>query len=146
MTLKLFDLTGRVALVTGSSAGLGRAIARGLAEAGATVAVNGRDPDRLARAVEELRADGHAAHGYRFDVTSEQAVLDAVARIEAEVGPIDILVNNAGIQRRAPLTEVSLEIWEDVLTHNLTSVFLVGRTVARAWWRAVAARSSTSPR
>ncbi len=131
MSISLFDLTGRVALVTGSSAGLGQAIARGLAEAGAAVVVNGRDPDRLAGAAEALRADGLKAHPYGFDVTSESAVADAVERIEAEVGPIDILVSNAGIQRRGPLVEMSQETWEEVVRTNLTSVFLVGRTVAR---------------
>lgn len=131
MSTSLFDLNDRVALVTGSSAGLGQAIARGLAEAGATVIVNGRDPDRLASAADALLADGLKAHAYRFDVTSEAAVVDAVERMEREVGPIDILVSNAGIQRRGPLTEISQETWEEVVRTNLTSVFLVGRTVAR---------------
>jgi len=129
--MSLFDLTGRVALVTGSTAGLGRAMARGLAEAGATVAVNGRDAARLKQVVTELRADGLQAGGFRFDVTSEAAVEAAVAEIEAEFGRIDILVNNAGIQRRAPLTELSAEVWDEVIRHNLTSLFLVGRAVAR---------------
>jgi gluconate 5-dehydrogenase len=131
MSTSLFDLSGRVALVTGSSAGLGQAIARGLAEAGAAVIVNGRDPDRLARVADAFRADGLNAHPYGFDVTSESAVIGAVQRIESEVGPIEILVSNAGIQRRAPLTDVSQEVWEEVVRTNLTSVFLVGRTVAR---------------
>lgn len=131
MSTALFDLSGRVALVTGSSAGLGQAIARGLAEAGATVVVNGRDPDRLASAVDALRADGLKADAYGFDVTSEEAVVDAVGRIEAELGPIEVLVSNAGIQRRGPLTEISQAVWDEVVRTNLTSVFLVGRTVAR---------------
>jgi gluconate 5-dehydrogenase len=78
-----------------------------------------------------MRAGGLQAHGFRFDVTSESAVEAGVAAIEAELGGIDILVNNAGIQRRAPLLEVSTEIWDEVLRHNLTSLFLVGRAVAR---------------
>ncbi len=131
MSISIFDLSGRVALVTGSTSGLGRAMAGGLAEAGATIVVNGRDEGRLASAVEGLRSAGLRAHGRRFDVTSEAEVDAAVERIEAEVGPIDILVNNAGIQRRAPLAEMPTEVWEDVLLHNLTSVFLVGRAVAR---------------
>lgn len=131
MSSSLFDLTGRIALVTGSTAGLGSAIARGLAEAGARVIVNGRDAPRLHAAVERLQAAGLAAHGFRFDVTSEAEVNDAVERIERQVGPIDILVNNAGIQRRAPIVEMNLAIWEEVVTGNLTSVFLVGRAVAR---------------
>jgi gluconate 5-dehydrogenase len=131
MTHALFDLTGKVALVTGSSSGLGRSIARGIGEAGATVVVNGRRADRLKQTVAEFRAAGLDAHAWRFDVTSEPAVTEAVAAIEAEVGPIGILVNNAGIQRRAPLVDMPAETWDEVLAHNLTSVFIVGRTVAR---------------
>jgi gluconate 5-dehydrogenase len=131
MSTSLFDLGGRVALVTGSTAGLGNAIARGLAEAGATIVINGRNAERLQGTLEAFRSEGMRAHGYRFDVTSESEVEDAVAAIEREVGPIDILVNNAGIQRRAPIVEMSVETWEEVLTGNLTSVFLVGRAVAK---------------
>jgi len=131
MSTTLFDLTGKLALVSGSTSGLGKAIALGLAEAGAAIIVNGRNADRLAATVEAFREKGLTAHGYRFDVASEDQVNDAVARIESEVGPIDILVNNAGIQRRAPLIEMSLATWEEVLTHDLTSVFLVGKAVAR---------------
>jgi gluconate 5-dehydrogenase len=131
MSASLFDLSGKIALVTGSTSGLGREIARGLAEAGATLILNGRNAERLKSAVEALRSRDLSAHGFGFDVTSERAVTDAVARIEAEVGPIDILVNNAGIQRRAPLVDMPLETWNEVLTHNLTSAFLVGRAVAR---------------
>jgi gluconate 5-dehydrogenase len=131
MSRALFDLAGQVALVTGSSAGLGRAMARGLAEAGATIVLNGRDAGRLAETLAAFRADGLAAHAIGFDVTDEPAVLAAVERIEAEIGPIGILVNNAGIQRRAPLTEMPLETFEEVIRHNLTSVFVVGRAVAR---------------
>ena len=131
MNTPLFDLSGRVALVTGSSAGLGREIARGLAEAGATIVLNGRDEARLAAAHETLRSAGASAHALAFDVTKEAAVLEAVARIERDIGAIDILVNNAGIQRRAPLIEVEEAVWEEVLRANLTSLFLVGRAVAR---------------
>jgi len=130
MSTSLFGLDGRIALITGSSAGLGRAIARGLAEAGAAVVLNGRDAGRLDEAVAAFRAKGLAAHGCRFDVTQESEVNDAVARIESEFGPIDILVNNAGIQRRAPLLEMSEAVFEEVLKTNLTSVFLVGKAVA----------------
>jgi gluconate 5-dehydrogenase len=131
MSTSLFDLTGRTALVTGSSTGLGRAIARGLAEAGAAVALNGRDAGRLDATVEAFRTAGLTAHGYRFDVTSEREVNDAVARIESEAGPLDILVNNAGIQRRAPILEMSAATWNEVIAANLTSVFLVGKAVAK---------------
>jgi gluconate 5-dehydrogenase len=131
MTASLFDLGGRVALVTGSTSGLGREIARGLADAGATVVLNGRDPARLAAALEELREAGLKVHARRFDVTRESDVLEAVAGIEGDVGPIDILVNNAGIQRRGPLLDVSEAVWDEVMRANLTSLFLVGRAVAR---------------
>lgn len=131
MSISLFDLSGQVALVTGSTSGLGREIARGLAEAGATVVVNGRNPERLEEAVGALRAAGHVVHGCRFDVTSAGEIERAIASIEADIGPIGILFNNAGIQKRAPLIEFAEETWDEVLAHNLTSVFLVGRTVAR---------------
>jgi gluconate 5-dehydrogenase len=131
MSTSLFDLTGKVALVTGSSTGLGRAIARGLGEAGATVVINGRNEQRLSDCLQDFRAAGLKAQAVAFDVISEPAAEEAVTRIEAEVGPIDILVNNAGIQRRAPLTEMPAATWEEVIRNNLTSVFLVGRTVAR---------------
>ena len=129
--MTLFDLSGRTALVTGSTSGLGRAIARGLAEAGATIVINGRNEERLASTLGEFRAAGLDAHSRKFDVTSEAAVNEAVAAIEAEIGPIDILVNNAGIQRRMPLTDFPLEDWDEVIRTNLTSLFLVGRAVAR---------------
>src|SRR5882724_8208934 len=94
----LFDLTGRTALITGSSRGLGRAIAEGLAEAGATVVLNGADAGRLAAASAALRAAGHTVHEARFDVTNEAEILAAFAELDAEGVAIDILVNNAGIQ------------------------------------------------
>ena len=131
MSTSLFDLTGKIALVTGSTSGLGRAMAGGLAEAGATVVINGRRRERLDATVAELKARGLKAVGYAFDVTSESAIEDAVARIESEVGPIDILISNAGIQRRAPLLEMSEAVFEEVLKHNLTSVFLVGKAVGK---------------
>lgn len=132
MTGNPFELTGRVALVTGSSRGIGRALAEGLAEAGATVVLNGVDPRRLESARAELAArHGDRIHAVAFDVTDEDAVEEAVARIEREAGPLEVLVNNAGIQHREPLLEVSREDWERVLRTDLTSAFLVGRAVAR---------------
>ncbi|MBI5767184.1 MAG: SDR family oxidoreductase [Verrucomicrobia bacterium] len=128
----LFDLTGRTALVTGSSQGLGLAMARGLAQAGAAIVLNGRDGKKLATTAEALRVEiarsrvGTAA----FDVTDGAAVAAAVEKIEAEFAPIDILVNNAGIQRRAPLAEMTEAQWREVLDTNLTSAFLVARAVA----------------
>jgi gluconate 5-dehydrogenase len=128
-----FDLTGRRALVTGSSRGIGLALARGLVDAGATVVLHGRDETALAEAVRSLVDGGAEAarvHAVAFDVTDEQAVLAGVAAAEAAAGPLDVLVNNAGMQHRAPLLEFPLERWRQVLDANLTSAFLVGRAVA----------------
>lgn len=127
----LFDLTGRVALVTGSSRGIGYTLARGLAAHGATVVLNARRDDVLDAAVETLRGDGLDVHGRRFDVTDPAAIEAAIDDIERTVGPIGILVNNAGIQQRAPLHEFPIDGWQRILDTNLTSVFLVGAAVAR---------------
>jgi gluconate 5-dehydrogenase len=132
MTSTLFDVAGRIALVTGSSRGIGRALAEGLLGAGATVVLNGRDGDTL----EHTRALLHAHHGDRvhaevFDVTRSEAVRDGVARVERTVGALDILVNNAGTQRRGAFTEFSDEDWHTLLNSNVTSAFLVGREVGR---------------
>jgi len=129
--LKSFDLTGRTALVTGSSAGIGYALARGLADAGARVVLNGRNAQKLERAADRLRAEGAVVHTAAFDVTDSAAVVEGVAGIEAGVGPIDILVNNAGMQRRAPLEQFEEAHWHELMKTNVFSVFLVGQTVAR---------------
>jgi gluconate 5-dehydrogenase len=128
-----FDLSGRVALVTGSSRGIGSAIADGLARSGAAVILNGRDESRLADALESAcrRIPSAAWSSCAFDVTDEAAINKAVAHCESAVGPIDILVNNAGMQLRTPLTDISLENWRSVIDTDLTSAFLVGRTAAR---------------
>lgn len=129
----LFDLTGRVALVTGSSRGIGNALARGLADAGATVVLNGINPDRLKAAEAALAADFAPGriHSCAFDVTSDVEAARGVAWVEENVGPLDILVNNAGIQHRVPMLELDVKDWERVLTTDLTSAFLVGREAAR---------------
>ena len=129
--LKSFDLSGRIALVTGSSSGIGYALARGLAGAGATVVLNGRDAGKLERVATDLRAQGAVVHVAAFDVTSGDAVAAAIDRIEHEVGAIDILVNNAGMQRRAPLDQFSESQWHELMRTNVDSVFLVGQAVAR---------------
>ncbi|NYH25910.1 gluconate 5-dehydrogenase [Paraburkholderia bryophila] len=129
--LKMFDLSGRRALVTGSSTGIGFALAKGLAGAGAEVILNGRSESRLAEAVNRLRDDGATVHAASFDVTSADEVEKAIARIEGEIGAIDILVNNAGMQRRAPLEQFSHTQWEELMKTNVDSVFLVGQAVAR---------------
>ncbi len=130
-SLPLFDLTGRRAFITGSSRGIGLAYAYAVAEAGAEVVLNARSADDVAKAVEAMRAAGHAASGYAFDVADPAAVEDNIARIEAEAGPIDILFNNAGIQRRTPLEEFPIETWREVMTINLDAVFYVGQAVAK---------------
>jgi gluconate 5-dehydrogenase len=127
----LFDLSGRTALITGSSAGIGYALAGGLAAAGARVILNGRNPLKLERAVDRLRAEGARAEAAAFDVISGAAVTKGVARIEADIGPIDILVNNAGMQRRAPLEQFEEAHWHELMKTNVDSVFLVGQAVAR---------------
>ncbi len=126
-----FRLDGRLALVTGSSAGIGLAIARGLAQAGAAVVLNGRQADKLDAAASALRQEGHTVHVRGFDVTESAQVREAVDGIEAGIGPIDILVNNAGIQRRGPLHEFAESDWHDILRTNLDSVFFVAQSVAR---------------
>lgn len=131
MSVKLFDLSGRTALVTGSGQGIGRSIAEGLGAAGARVILNGRDAAKLDAARTELEALGIKAAVSAFDVTDPDAVRAAVDRIEAELGPIDILVNNAGIQRRAPLESFEIETWREVMATNLDAVFFVGQAVAR---------------
>ncbi|MFF8971831.1 SDR family NAD(P)-dependent oxidoreductase [Streptomyces sp. NPDC014995] len=127
----LFDLTGRRALVTGSSKGIGLALATGLAEAGAEVVLNGRDTAALERARGELAArTGTKVHAVAFDVTDEPAVRQALREIEDRIGTLDALVNNTGVQHREPLLQVSAETFERVVNTNLTSAFMVGRAVA----------------
>jgi gluconate 5-dehydrogenase len=131
MSLSLFDLKGRTALVTGSSRGLGRAIAEGMAKAGARLVVNGTDPARVETAVGELRAAGFAAEGAAFDVTDEAAVVSAFEGFDRAGIEVDILVNNAGIQMRKPLVEFSSADWRKVIETNLTSAFIIGREAAK---------------
>lgn len=132
MSTSLFDLTGRTALVTGSSRGLGLVLARGLGDAGARVVLNGVNAERLDAVVRTLRdEEGRDVHGEAFDVTDGAAVRAAVARIEADHGGIDILLNNAGIHRRAPLEDMSEDDWRAVIDTNLTSAFLVSQAVGR---------------
>lgn len=126
-----FKLTGRIALVTGSTQGLGLAMAEGLAGAGAKVGINGRDPQKTAAAVAQLKEKGLDAFAAPFDVTSGEAVEAAVQRVEAEVGPIRILFNNAGIQRRRPIDEYLDSDWRELMATNLDSVFYLTRAVAR---------------
>jgi gluconate 5-dehydrogenase len=122
-----FDLSGKVALVTGAYRGLGFAIAKGLAQAGATVVLNGRKPDALANAAKLLNDAGLHASTAAFDVTDANAARESVRAIEGEHGHLDILVNNAGIQRRNPLVDFKQQDWDDVMATNLTAPFLVSQ-------------------
>ena len=126
-----FDLSGKIALVTGAYRGLGFAIAQGLAQAGATVVLNGRRPDELAAAAKTLTDAGHRASTSVFDVTDGDAVRHAVAAIEALHGRLDILVNNAGIQRRNPLVDFTQQDWDDIIATNLTAPYLVSQAALR---------------
>jgi gluconate 5-dehydrogenase len=127
-----FDLTGTRALVTGGGSGLGFAIARGLARAGSSVVLNGRNRDRLARAAEALAGEGVDAAVAPFDVTDADAVVEGVARVEREAGPIDILVNNAAMNQRKPLEQFTPEEWRALMAANLDGPFLVTRTLLPA--------------
>lgn len=130
--MTIFDITGRLALVTGSSRGLGLALATGLAEAGARVVLHGRDRAALDAAHEQIAAvGGDVAASVTFDVTDHSAVSDAVAGLVAEHGVPDILVNNAGLQRRAPFTEFDPADWDALVATNLSSAFYVSRAVSR---------------
>jgi gluconate 5-dehydrogenase len=131
MTFRLFDLTGRRALVTGSSQGIGLALAEGLAAHGAEVVLNGRDAPKLDAAVARLADAGHRAGRAAFDVTDADAAAAGVAAVLAE-GPIDILVNNAGMQFRTPLEDFPVDKWQALMTANVSSVFYVSQPVARA--------------
>ena len=129
MANTLFDLTGRVALVTGAYRGLGFSIARGLAQAGATVILNGRKPDELAKAAKALTDAQLKADIAVFDITDRDAIRAGVDAAVARHGGIDILVNNAGIQRRGPLVDFSQKEWDDVIATNLTAPFAVSQAV-----------------
>jgi gluconate 5-dehydrogenase len=129
--VKLFDLSGRLALITGSSKGIGLALAGALGAAGATLVLNARDAARLEAARLELQGRGLNVHAVPFDVTDADAVQAGVAAIEANIGAIDILVNNAGMQHRSPFAEFPIDAWRKLTATNLDSVFFVGRAVAQ---------------
>ncbi len=131
ITAQTFRLDGRLALITGSSAGIGLGLARGLAQAGASVVLNGRDADKLKASAATLRAEGLDVFERAFDVTDADAVKDHIASIERDIGAIQILINNAGIQRRAPLHEFDHADWHALMQTNLDSVFFVAQAVAQ---------------
>ncbi|MDP9573422.1 UNVERIFIED_ORG: gluconate 5-dehydrogenase [Agrobacterium larrymoorei] len=132
MTFPLFDLSGSRALVTGSSQGIGLALAKGLIDHGASVILNGRDKLRLAEAAASLKAEtGVSVETADFDVTDAEAVKRGVEAVEENIGPIDILINNAGMQFRTTLEDFPIDRWEQLLKTNVSSVFYVGQAVAR---------------
>ena len=130
MSVQLFDLSEKTALITGATHGLGMAMAKGIGLAGAQVVINGNSSrEKIDKAVNEFKSQGISAYGYKFDVTNEAVVVDAVKQIESEVGPIDILVNNAGIIKRIPLMNMEVVDFEQVLKVDLTSPFIVSKAV-----------------
>jgi len=131
MSINLFDLTGKVALITGAVHGLGMAMAKGLGNAGATIIVNNNSINKLNEAVAEYKASGLNTFGYVFDVTDENAVKEAVTKIEKEVGPIDILVNNAGIIKRTPIIDMEVVDFNAVIQVDLVAPFIVSKIVAK---------------
>ena len=131
MSIQLFDLTGKTALVTGATHGLGMAIATGLANAGATLIVNDVFPEKLEQAKEAYAKAGIEAHTYELDVTDEKAVEAIVPNMESEVAPIDILVNNAGIIKRIPILEMQADEFRQVIDVDLTGPFIMSKTVAK---------------
>lgn len=132
MGSNLFDLTGKTALVTGATHGLGMAMAKGIGKAGATLVINGNSSqEKIDNAVAVFKSEGINAFGYRFDVTDEKAVIQAVEQIEKEVGSIDILVNNAGIIKRIPLAEMEVADFEQVVKVDLVSPFIVSKAVVK---------------
>ncbi|GIZ09299.1 gluconate 5-dehydrogenase [Flavobacterium sp. UMI-01] len=132
MSINLFDLTGKVALITGGTHGLGQAMATGLGNAGATLVINGASSqEKLDAAVATYQSLGIKAYGYLFDVTNEEQVMKNIAAIENEVGPIDILVNNAGIIKRIPLESMEVADFEEVIKVDLISPFIMSKHVVK---------------
>ena len=131
MSQQLFDLSGRTALITGGTHGLGMAIATALAEAGASIIVNGHTPSKLDAAREAYAKKGIRAHTYLLDVTDEEEVERSIPLMEKEVAPIDILVNNAAVIKRIPILEMSAADFRKILDVNLTGQFIMAKTIAR---------------
>jgi gluconate 5-dehydrogenase len=131
MTQQLFRLEGKTALITGSSRGLGFEIAKGLARAGASIVLNGRDRARLEDALDRMYKEGIKAQGAAFDITDEVSIEQGLAEIKASAGGIDILVNNAGVQFREKLEEVKTEDWKRVIDINLTGAFLTAKQAVK---------------
>lgn len=131
MSTKLFDLTGRLALITGSGRGIGLTLAQGLAQAGCAIVLNDIEEKRLADAVSILKQNGFTSYGVPFDIRDEKMIDEKISFIEKEIGKIDILINNAGIQIRAPLEEFNSDDWRRLIDINLTGAFLVSKAVVQ---------------
>jgi gluconate 5-dehydrogenase len=129
--IKLFDLSGKRALITGGTHGLGMAMAKGIGLAGAKLIINGHSPDKMKDALDAYRKEGIDATGYLFDVTNDQSVREAIDKIEKEVGPIDILVNNAGIIKRIPVLEMDVADFRQVIDVDLVGPFIVSKHVGK---------------
>jgi gluconate 5-dehydrogenase len=127
----LFDLTGKRALITGGTHGLGMSMAKGLGMAGAELIINGTTPEKMNNAMAEYKSAGLKAHSYLFDVTRDEDASSFVDKIEKEVGPIDILVNNAGIIKRIPAEEMSTEDFRSVINVDLVGPFIMSKYVGR---------------
>jgi gluconate 5-dehydrogenase len=130
MSIKLFDLTGKTALVTGGTHGLGMSIAKGLAQAGAKLIINDLSEEKLMIARSEYESAGITIHPCLFDVSNEDQVNASILKIEKEIGPIDILVNNAGIIKRIPIVEMKVEDFRLVLDVDLVAPFIMAKAIA----------------
>lgn len=132
MSVELFNLSGKIALVTGSTHGLGMAMAKAMGKAGATIVVNGNSSQqKINDAVAHYKNEGINAVGYKFNVADEAQVIDAISTIQSEVGPIDILVNNAGIIKRTPLEEMEVADFKQVIDIDLVSPFIMSKHVVK---------------
>lgn len=129
--MTLFDLTGKRALITGGTHGLGMAMAKALGDAGATLLINGHNREKMNNALKDYHASGYHAKGFLFDVTNDQEVADYIEKIEREVGPIDILVNNAGIIKRIAMEEMETADFRQVIEVDLIAPFIVSKYVGR---------------
>ena len=130
--MELFNLKGKIALITGGTHGLGMAMAKGLGHAGATIVVNGNSSqEKIDKAISEYQKEGITAKGYKFNVSNEQEVINEIAKIENELGSIDILINNAGIIKRTPLLEMEVADFKEVIDVDLVSPFIVSKHVVK---------------
>lgn len=129
MSIQSFDLTGKIALITGGSQGIGAALAKALGKAGATVVINGRDTAKIDQCIKELQAESINAKPAAFDITDAANVKESVAAIETNIGPVDILVNNAGVIKRMPAEELDEKDWDIVIQTNLTAPFVLSKYV-----------------